>query len=178
MVRPWPADGSGAQPNRPGATLELEHASLDELVAAFIDLRVSETTVLLAALGELVLDDDVLRARCRREVDARSDDLPGWLDGLAQTSVHRVVRMTHILGDGDELLLGVRFADGQEMTCAVYIDHLMMSEVNDAFLSRIPSTRYSRSGRPVTRILTPASSRPVWPTPGPGCRMRWTSRWR
>lgn len=115
-----------------------DHASLDELVAAFIDVQVPETTALLAALGELVLDDDVLRARCRREVDARDESLPPWLAELAKTSVYRVVRMTHVLGDGDELLVGVRFADGQEMTCAVYIDHLTMSEVNDAFF--VPDT--------------------------------------
>ena len=41
--------------------------------------------------------------------------------------------MSHVLGDGDELLLGVRLADGQEMTCAVHIDHLMLSAVRDAF---------------------------------------------
>ena len=67
------------------------------------------------------------------EVHARKDSLPRWLAGLAQATVHRVVRMTHVLGDGDELLLGVRLADGQEMTGAVHIDHLPMSAVKDAF---------------------------------------------
>ena len=112
------------QPDGPG---------LDELVTAFIGVQVRETTALLTVLGELVVDDDVLRARCRHEVDARKDGLPRWLVGLAQTTVHRGVRMSHVLGDGDELLLGVRLADGQEMTCAVHIDHLMMSAVKDAF---------------------------------------------
>ena len=41
--------------------------------------------------------------------------------------------MSHVLGDGEEVLLGVRLADGQELTCAVFIDHLEMSEVKDAF---------------------------------------------
>jgi hypothetical protein len=112
------------QPDGPG---------LDELVTAFIGVQVPETTALLTVLGELILDDDVLRARCRREVDARKDSLPRWLVGLARATVHRVERMSHVLGDGDELLLGVRLADGQEMTCAVHIDHLMMSAVKDAF---------------------------------------------
>ena len=80
----------------------------------------------------------MLRARCRREADERNDSLPLWLAGLAQTSVHQVVRMGHILGDGEELLLGVCLADGQEMTCAVYLDHLEMSEVKDAFF--VPET--------------------------------------
>lgn len=107
--------------------------SLNELVAAFIELHVPETTALLAIFGELLVDDDLLRARVRQAVDARGDSLPGWIADLAQTTVRRAVRMTHVLGDGDELLLAVRLADGQEMTCAVYIDHLMMSEVKDAF---------------------------------------------
>lgn len=115
-----------------------DQASLDELVAAFIDVRVPETTALLAALGELVLHDDVLRDRCRREVQRRDDDLPRWLAELAQTTVTQVVRMTHVLGDGDELLLGVRFSDGQELTCAVYVDHLSVSGVKDAFF--VPNT--------------------------------------
>jgi hypothetical protein len=112
---------------------EEDPPDLGELVAAFIDVQVPETTALLAALSELVTDDDVLRDRCRREVDARNDTLPHWLAALAQTSVHQVVRMAHVLGDGDELLLGVRLADGQELTCAVHVDHLEMSEVKDAF---------------------------------------------
>jgi hypothetical protein len=115
-----------------------DHVSLNELVAAFIDVQVPETTALLAVLGELVVDDDVLRDRCRHAVQARDDTLPAWLAGLAQTSVHRAVRMIDDFGDGEELLLAVRLADGQEMTGAVYIDHLMMSEVRDAFF--VPET--------------------------------------
>jgi hypothetical protein len=107
-------------------------AGLAELVTAFIGVRAPETTALLAALRELVVDD-VLRDRCRREVDIRDDDLPGWLADLAETTVVEAVRMTHVLGDGDELLLGVRFADGQEMTGCVFVDHLSNSEVKDAF---------------------------------------------
>lgn len=114
-----------------------EPPSLNELVAAFIGVQAQETTALLAVLSEL-LADEVTSARCRREVDARHDDLPGWLTDLAQTTVHRAVLMTHVLGDADELLLGVRLADGRELTCAVNIDHLMVSEVRDAFF--VPET--------------------------------------
>ncbi|HEY6573912.1 MAG TPA: hypothetical protein VI029_03070 [Mycobacterium sp.] len=120
-------------PQQPTLRPQPDAPGLDELVTAFIGVQVPETTALLTVLGELIVDDDVLRARCRHEVDVRKDSLPRWLVGLAQTTVHRVVRMSHVLGDGDELLLGVRLADGQEMTCAVHIDHLMMSAVKDAF---------------------------------------------
>jgi hypothetical protein len=120
-------------PQQPVLRPQPDGPGLDELVTAFIGVQVPETTALLTVLGELIIDDDVLRARCRYEVDARKDSLPHWLAGLTQTTVHRVVRMSHVLGDGDELLLGVRLADGQEMTCAVHIDHLTMSAVKDAF---------------------------------------------
>jgi hypothetical protein len=113
-------------------------AGLDELVAAFLEVSVPETTALLTGLGELIGDDDTLRDRCRGGVEARNDRLPRWLVDLAQTSVHRAVRMTHVHGGGDELLLGVRLADGQEMTCAIYFDPLAMSAVGDAFF--VPET--------------------------------------
>jgi hypothetical protein len=112
--------------------------SLNQLVPAFIDLRVPETTALLAVLGQLVVDDDALRDQCRRAVEVRNDTLPEWLVGLGDTSVHRAVRMTDVFGDGEELLLEIRLADGQEMTGAVFIDHLMLSEVKDAFF--VPET--------------------------------------
>lgn len=107
--------------------------SLDELVAAFIDVRVPETTAILAVLGEVIVDDDGLRERCRQEVMARDDDLPRWLAELARANVHAAARMVHVLGDGEEILLGVRLADGQELTCAIFVDHLEMSEIKDAF---------------------------------------------
>ena len=82
--------------------------SLNELVAAFIDVQVPETTALLAVLGELV-DDDVLRDRCRRAVDARNDttklvsgpgDVPaggiGLLAGLPRPGT--VARPAHARG--------------------------------------------------------------------------------
>lgn len=107
--------------------------TLAELVAAFIDVQVPETTALLAVLGELLVGDDELQAQCRHAVAARHDPLPPWLAALAQTSVDQVVRMTHVLGDGDEVLIGARLADGRELTCAVHVDHLTTSGVKDAF---------------------------------------------
>ncbi|PRC44769.1 hypothetical protein C6A85_98555 [Mycobacterium sp. ITM-2017-0098] len=41
--------------------------------------------------------------------------------------------MTHVLGDGDEVLIGARLANGDELTCAAFIDHNTMSAVKDAF---------------------------------------------
>lgn len=120
-LRPAPT-GPDEQPTR-----------LDELVAAFIGSPAPETTALLAALGELVLDDDALRDRCRLEVDARDDALPRWLAELSTTRVHAAARMSHVLGDADEFLVGVRLADGRELTCGATVDHQDLTELTDAF---------------------------------------------
>ncbi len=125
-------------PLRRGHSDDEETLSLDELVDSFIEVPIRETTALLAALGELLVGDDVLRDQCRRAVGERDDVLPPWLTGLAQARVERAVRMTHVLGDGDELLVGVRFADGQALTCAAFVDHNFMSFITDAFV--VPTT--------------------------------------
>jgi hypothetical protein len=106
---------------------------LDDLVAAFVGVPVPETTALLAVFAELLVDDKDLRLRCEAEVAARHDPLPQWISGLPQVDVYRAVRMTHVLGDGDELVLGARLASGHELTCVVHINHLSTSEIKDAF---------------------------------------------
>jgi len=112
-------------------------SDLNELVEAFMGTPIPETTALLTALGQLC-QDDALAARCRSAAAARSDALPGWLTQLAQAGVSRTVLMTHVLGDADELVLGVRFADGSQMSGAVNIDHLRFSTIKDAFF--VPET--------------------------------------
>jgi hypothetical protein len=118
---------------RPLQKPEEQPPAIGDLVGALVDVQDVETTALLTVLGEMLTEGDGLRAQCRQAVEARNDTVPGWLAGLGHTKVHRAERMTHALGDGDELLLGVRFTDGQEMTCVVSIDHSKTSQVGDAF---------------------------------------------
>jgi hypothetical protein len=106
---------------------------LDAMVNGFIGVPIRETTALLAVLAEMLVDNDELQLMCRREAGKRHDPLPQWISELAQVDVYEVVRMTHVLGDGDELLIGARFPSGHEMTCVAYINHLGWSEVRDAF---------------------------------------------
>ena len=157
---------SSQQPFPLPATAEQERTSLDELVAAFVGTAEPETTALLAVLGEMLAPDDPLSARSRAAVAARDDDLPGWITGLSATTVHRAVLMTHVLGDGDELLLGVRLADGHELTCAVFINHLMLSEVKDAFfvpepIDTVLAVAHARNDDPDTSFtdIDPADAR-------------------
>jgi hypothetical protein len=106
--------------------------NLDELVDAFISIEGRETAAILAGLGAMHSDDEVVAVRCREAAAARRDRLPAWLADLGRTAVYRVVRKTHALGGDEEVLLGVRFADGQEMTCVVAVDPATHA-ISDAF---------------------------------------------
>lgn len=120
---------------RPSAEKPL---NLGEIVTAFIGSPTLETTALLAALGEMLSDEDPLREQCRDAVGARRQELPPWLADLRETTVHRAARMTHVLGDGEDILLGAGLPGGHELTCVVSIDHLGLDGVRDAFFVANP----------------------------------------
>jgi hypothetical protein len=107
--------------------------SVAELTQMFLDVERIETSAMLAALGELV-DDELLRARIRRELAARGHRLPEWLDRLGEAEVYAAREMVHVLGDGDNVNLAARFAGGAELTAVVYIDHNVGTLVKDAFI--------------------------------------------
>ena len=48
--------------------------------------------------------------------------------------MYRAQEMVHVLGDGDNVHVAVRFAGGAELTAVVYIDHNMGTLVKDAFV--------------------------------------------
>ena len=115
----------GRYPDGPG------RATLPVLAESFAEVVLPETTALLAALAELG-PDEMTRARAARALAAREDPLPGWLARLGEAAVYRAVVSTHVLGDGDNVLLGGRLA-GHELTAVVYIDHNLGTVVKDAF---------------------------------------------
>jgi hypothetical protein len=107
--------------------------SLRELVDMFLDVDRVETSALLAVIAELA-GDDVLSARIRRELAERADRLPEWLARLGEAEVYAAQEMVHVLGDGDNVHVAVRFAGSAELTAVVYIDHNMGTLVKDAFI--------------------------------------------
>jgi Domain of unknown function (DUF6398) len=115
-----------------------EHATLPTLLESFAEVVLPETTALLATLAELG-PDELTRARARRALAARSHQLPGWLARLGETSVYKAVESTHVLGDGDSVLLGARLP-GHELTAVIYIDHNLGTVVKDAFPAPGPIT--------------------------------------
>jgi energy-converting hydrogenase Eha subunit E len=116
---------------------EVPAVSLPDLVATFEDVDLAETTALLTVIAEMI-SDDVLRARIRREVAARRHRLPQWLTQLAPIAVDRAVEISHVLADGDNLVLGVRTSSGAELSVAVYIDHNLGTAAKDAFVLEDP----------------------------------------
>lgn len=107
--------------------------SREELLGSFLEVRLAETSALLAAIAELT-DDDLERQRIRRELAGRPHKPPRWLRRLAPLRVVRALEMSHVLGDGDNVVLDVRTGTDQPMAVLVYIDHNLGTLVKDAFV--------------------------------------------
>ena len=105
---------------------------LDGVLTGLIGVRNREMTALLAVIAELLVDDPAAQLRCRRELAERGEHLPRWITALPRVDVYRAVRRTHVFGDVDELVIGMRLDGGHELTIAVQIDHNMLSSVADA----------------------------------------------
>ena len=109
-------------------------AGLDDLVESFVGTPYAETTAALTAIKALVADE-VLGARIGRELETRRHPLPDWLTGLDEARIDPDVWfMTHVLGDGDDYLLGVTLPSGEALSSLVYVDHNMGTVVKDAFV--------------------------------------------
>lgn len=110
-----------------------EAPQLVQLVQTFVETPYAETTAVLTALRELVVDETV-RARIDRGLAGRRHPLPVWLSGMGSASVRpEVWRMSHVLGDGDDYLVSVTMT-GTPLTALVYVDHNMGTIVKDAFV--------------------------------------------
>lgn len=112
---------------------DADELTREELLRTFAGVDRRETTALLTAFGALV-DDDLDRRRIERELERRSHDIPRWLARIDEASAYRAVEMTHVLRDGDDVMIGVRFAAGHELTAIVYVDHNLGTAVKDGFL--------------------------------------------
>lgn len=117
--------------------LEPSVPSRDELVRTFLEVELTETSALLAVMAELS-GDDIMRHRVRRAITKRAHALPGWLTDLGQATVDGVVEMVHVLGDGDNIMVGMSLPGGSALSLVVYIDHNMGTLVKDAFAAPEP----------------------------------------
>lgn len=124
----------------PFAAEEAEVPSLSQLVDAFLDAGRPETSALLA-VWQVLTDDELVKAKIQRELSRRTSPAPGWLASLGDACVRAVTETGHVLGDGDNINLGVRLATGEEMTAVVYVDHNLGTVVKDAFFVPEPIER-------------------------------------
>lgn len=107
---------------------------LTHLVETFEDVDLAATTAALHVIAALT-PDEVLAARIRRTLSARTRSMPRWLGSLDDTEVAEVWEMRHVQRDGEEYFLDVRLPDGFTMTALVYVDNNMGGVVKDAFVS-------------------------------------------
>lgn len=105
-----------------------------ELVEMFLGVDRIETSALLAVIAELAGDDELMTATIKRELALRGTRLPEWLARLGEAEVYAAQELVHVLRDGDNIHVGVRFVGGAEMTAVVYIDHNVGTLVKDAFV--------------------------------------------
>ncbi|MCM3659388.1 hypothetical protein M3148_00020 [Georgenia satyanarayanai] len=103
------------------------------LVESLSGHAVPETTALLLALAVL-LPDDHLAQRARREARRRRHALPDWLLRLDDAAPGPAAAVRDLLGDGQNTVVSVRLAGGEPLTAIVYVDHNLGTVAKDGFV--------------------------------------------
>lgn len=136
--------------------------TISELAGTFIEVQQRETTALLKAFDQLLPADadEVLRRRIRRELARRDHPLPAWLQDVDPIQVSRAVIMSHVLGDGDNVMLGASTGAGDTLTAVVYIDYNVGGLVKDAFVVDAPLPVVLKRFREITEEDDPAGWAP------------------
>lgn len=119
---------------RPNEEASEPSVTREGLVESFLDVGERETDALLHVWAEM-FDDSALKERLR--TSGRRHSVPQWHRRLDQIRPVRVIENTHILGDGDNLYIGVETA-GRSFTLVVYVDHNMGTIVKDCFATDLP----------------------------------------
>ena len=111
---------------------EPEGPTLADVVQSLGETERPEVDALLAVFAELT-SDRLLARRIDKLLEPRRPRHPAWLGQLAAAEVHTVVEQSHVLGDGDDIFVGLRLGD-HDLTAIVYIDHNLGTVVKDAFV--------------------------------------------
>ena len=105
-----------------------------ELVRTFLAIDRPETSGMLAAIAAMG-SDMIERRRIADALAERSDLLPAWLAVMGGAEATWTAEATHILRDGENVYIGVRFPTGDELSAVIYVDHNMGTVVKDAFVT-------------------------------------------
>jgi hypothetical protein len=117
--------------------VETGQPTLVDLCETFLEAGLRQTDALLKVIGEMA-GDDLLRERIRRSVAQRRHAIPGWVVRLGEARPYRAVEMTHVLKDGDNVVVGVALPGRREVSLVIYIDHNLGTVVKDAFVLGAP----------------------------------------
>ena len=113
---------------------DVQAPDLGDLVESFVGTSYADTTAALMVIRALVTDE-LMQARISRELAQRRHPMPDWLSGLDRSQIEpEVWFLTHVLGDGDDYLIGVRLPSGHSLSFLVYVDHNLGTVVKDAFV--------------------------------------------
>jgi hypothetical protein len=107
-----------------------------EMFESFVEAGLEQTEALALAVAALH-PDEMLGRRLTGRIAARGSVIrhrPSWLDTIDEIEITDVAEMVHILGDGDNIMIGWRWPDGNAATATIYIDHNMGTIVKDAFV--------------------------------------------
>lgn len=130
-------DPRRANPFERQATSAGAGPSREELLGTFIEVDRPETSALLAAVAALGASE-IERRRIARVLEGRSHRLPDWLSDMSRAEALRAVETSHVLHDGDSVVIGIRLPSGHELSAVVYIDHNLGTLVKDAFVVSEP----------------------------------------
>lgn len=104
-------------------------------ITRFVDTLISHddraTTALLGTFA-LFLHDDAGRRRCAGAMAGRRWDVPDWFRSLGAGRVSRVLEMSDILGDGDDIFIEITWPTGHQLVAVAYVDH-NIGGLKDAF---------------------------------------------
>ena len=133
---------------------------LSQLVHSFIEIDIAETTAALYVLAAYT-EDDVLRARMRRELRGRRQPMPEAVTGVADLEVRGAWRLTAPPYDVDDIVLALSAAPA---SIVVHVDR-NVGIVADAFMLPIAAGEVLERFKAVTPAgsevheLSPADAR-------------------
>jgi hypothetical protein len=102
------------------------------LLESFVEVPIAETTAVLHVIAALTTDD-LQRARLDRVLAGRRHPVPATVRHLREVRVEDTWFMGDDLGDGDNVIVGLRWPGGEAATAVAYIDHNLGTVVKDAF---------------------------------------------
>jgi hypothetical protein len=116
---------------------DVDRITRKQLIKSFAEVDRIETTALLT-VAAVMTEETAERLDIEDVVAGRDHDLPDWLAGLPRAEAYRASEMTHVLGDGDNLIVGLRLPTGHELSIVLYVDHNLGTVAKDGFATADP----------------------------------------